>query len=188
MRPFLYCLRCARPLEGQTQCSGCGLPVAPPRPVPAVAMAVVESGRILLVRRRWEPMIGHWGLPAGFIEGDEDPAATARREIAEETGLLVRPAGLLGAFPGGGEGARVVLVVFRGVVEGGSLRAGDDASEVGFLSLGRLPVPLAYGPHRLVLERLRASGGVGDTGNDAGPPLRTTGSGRPARRNRTMSE
>jgi ADP-ribose pyrophosphatase YjhB (NUDIX family) len=119
-------------------------------------MAVVESGRILLVRRRWEPMVGHWALPAGFIEGHESPAATARREVAEETGLRVRPAGLLGAFPGGGPAGRILLLVYRGVVEGGRLEAGDDASEAGFFSLERPPRPLAYGPHRAVLGRLRA--------------------------------
>lgn len=158
LRPFRFCPFCARELAPGGQCPGCGEQLVP-RTVPAVGMAVVESGRILLVRRRWEPMIGHWALPAGFIEGDEPPAATARREVAEETGLLVRPAGLLGAFPGGGPGGPVVLLVYRGVIEGGRLAAGDDAMDADFFPLGRLPSPLAYGPHRAVL-RLLAGGGA----------------------------
>ena len=82
-RPFRYCPRCGIELEEGGRCPRCGERLVP-RTVPAVGMAVVESGRILLVRRRWEPMVGHWALPAGFIEHDEDPAATARREVAEE--------------------------------------------------------------------------------------------------------
>jgi ADP-ribose pyrophosphatase YjhB (NUDIX family) len=118
-------------------------------------MAVVDAGRVLLVRRKYEPMVGHWALPAGFIEGHEAPAATARREAAEETGLLIRPLSLLGAFPGGGPDARVVLLVYRGVVEGGRLAAGDDATDAGFFPLADPPQPFAYGPHRSVLEILR---------------------------------
>lgn len=155
MLPFRFCPRCGIELGEDARCPRCGERMIR-RVIPAVGMAVVESGRILLVRRRWEPMVGHWALPAGFIEGNEDPAATARREVAEETGLLVRPAGLLGAFPGGGPGGRVVLLVYRGVVEGGRLEAGDDASEAGFFALSRPPTPLAYGPHRLVLDLLRS--------------------------------
>jgi ADP-ribose pyrophosphatase YjhB (NUDIX family) len=119
-------------------------------------MAVVEAGSLLLVRRKYEPMVDHWALPAGFIEGHEAPAATARREAAEETGLLIRPLGLLGAFPGGGPDARVVLLVYRGVVEGGTLCAGDDASDAGFFPLVSPPRPFAHGPHRQVLALLRA--------------------------------
>ena len=117
-------------------------------------MAVVEGSEVLLVKRRYAPMVGHWGLPAGYIEGSEDPARTARREVFEETGLHVRPIRLLGAFPGGGQDGPVVLLVFSGAVEGGKLRAGDDASEAGFFPLTRLPAPLAYGPHRIVLDLL----------------------------------
>ncbi len=122
-------------------------------------MAVVESHEVLLVRRRWAPMIGHWALPAGYIEGEESPWNTVRREVREETGLLVRPTRIHGAFPGGGQDGPVVLLVFAGVIEGGLLAAGDDAAEVGFFPLTRLPQPLAYGPHRTVLEQLRESGG-----------------------------
>jgi len=156
MTPWLYCPHCGAPLEAGGACATCGDGrVHRQRTAPAVAMAVVEDGRVLLVRRKYEPMVGYWALPAGYIEGHEAPAATARREAAEETGLLIRPIALLGAFPAGGPDARVVLLVYRGVVEGGVLAAGDDASEAGFFPLDAPPQPLAYGPHRQVLELLR---------------------------------
>src|SRR5688572_240172 len=98
---FRFCPRCGIELVPDGRCPRCGESVVP-RTVPAVGMAVVESGQILLVQRRWEPMVGHWSLPAGFIEGHEAPAATARREVAEETGLIVRPVGLFAAYGVGG--------------------------------------------------------------------------------------
>ena len=157
MTPWLYCPHCSARLEAGGGCPTCGDGrIHVRRTAPAVALAVVEEGRLLLVRRKYEPMVDHWALPAGFIEGHEAPAATARREAAEETGLLIRPVGLLGAFPGGGPDARVVLLVYRGVVEGGTLSPGDDASEAGFFPLVAPPRPFAYGPHRQVLALLRA--------------------------------
>jgi 8-oxo-dGTP diphosphatase len=155
LKPFLYCPRCGGRLE-EGRCPTCGRSQIR-RPTPAVAVAVVESDRVLLVRRRWAPMVGHWALPAGFIEEGEDPRRTARREVAEETGLEVRPVHLIGAYPGGGPHDRVVLLVYAGVIEGGSLQPGDDAIDADFFSLRRLPEPLAYGPHRAVLERLVAA-------------------------------
>jgi len=153
-RRYAFCPQCGGSLTGEGLCARCGETLVR-RPTPAVAMAVVENGEVLLVKRRYAPMVGHWGLPAGYIEHDEDPARTARREVREETGLDVRPVRLLGAFPGGGQDGPVVLLVFTGAVEGGTLEAADDATEAGFFPLDRLPSPLAFGPHRIVLDLLR---------------------------------
>jgi 8-oxo-dGTP diphosphatase len=132
---------------------------------------VVEGSEVLLVRRRYAPMVGHWALPAGYLEDHEDPWRTARREAKEETGLLIRPTRLIGAFPGGGQDGPVVLLVFAGAVEGGRLQAGDDASEAGFFPLTRLPSPLAFGPHRTVLAALLRERGLPAPESLFGPPI-----------------
>ncbi len=157
--PFQFCLACGGSLEPGGLCPRCG-EVRLRRPTPAVAVAVVEGSEILLVKRRYLPMAGHWALPAGYLEANEDPWKTARREAREETGLLIRPLRLLGAFPGGGQDGPVVLLVYSGAVEGGVLQAGDDASEAGFFPLTRLPTPLTYGPHRLVIGTLLKERGL----------------------------
>jgi 8-oxo-dGTP diphosphatase len=158
-REFRFCAACGGPLDPGGLCPRCG-DVHTRRPTPAVAVAVVEGSQVLLVRRRYAPMVGHWALPAGYLEGHEDPWKTARREAREETGLEIRPLRLLGAFPGGGQDGPVVLMVFTGAVEGGRLEAGDDASEAGWFPLTRLPRPLAYGPHRTVLRALLEQAGL----------------------------
>ncbi|GAA3105091.1 8-oxo-dGTP diphosphatase [Kribbella aluminosa] len=54
-----------------------------------LVILTVRGGRlqVLLIRRGIPPYQGHWALPGGFVRPDEDLEATARRELAEETGL-----------------------------------------------------------------------------------------------------
>lgn len=50
------------------------------------------GGRIGLMRsHRYQFDEAVWQAPAGFLEPDEPPAATALRELAEETGLVCPP-------------------------------------------------------------------------------------------------
>jgi ADP-ribose pyrophosphatase len=63
------------------------------------AVLSVHGGRVILLRhfrhasRRW-----HWELPRGFGIADEDPEATARREVNEELGADVTKIEHLGAL------------------------------------------------------------------------------------------
>src|SRR5438477_5611942 len=43
--------------------------------------------KVLLVKRSRWPYEGLWALPGGFVRIDEPLHATARRKLAEETGL-----------------------------------------------------------------------------------------------------
>ena len=54
-------------------------------------LLTVRSGRlsVLLVQRRGHPFRGRWALPGGFVEPDDDLDGAARRELEEETGVLV---------------------------------------------------------------------------------------------------
>jgi ADP-ribose pyrophosphatase len=57
----------------------------------AVVMPMDEKKRILLVRQYRLPARRYlWELPAGTIDPGERPLQTARRELAEETGLRAR--------------------------------------------------------------------------------------------------
>lgn len=50
---------------------------------------VIQSGHVLLVRRKFAPGKGKWALPGGFIKPNERIIDGAVRELYEETKLLV---------------------------------------------------------------------------------------------------
>ena len=121
-------------------------------PKVAAAVLVEKDETVLLVRRVNEPRRGYWTLPAGFINAGEDPAAAAARECLEETGLIVEVTGLVDIIPGREHprGADFVIV-YRAMVTGGDLQAGDDADDVSWFSRAELP-PLAFRATRIVLQ------------------------------------
>lgn len=157
---FSYCPVCAQPLEAvregehlRMRCPSCGY-VHYRNPAPAVGVIVVEEGRVLLVKRRFDPYKGLWVIPSGFIEYDEDVKSTGVREALEETGLAVEIEALhtvVSCFddPRGNS----LLVLYRARITGGTLAAGDDAEDVRFFPLGSLP-PIAFEAHRTVLGEL----------------------------------
>jgi ADP-ribose pyrophosphatase YjhB (NUDIX family) len=57
--------------------------------------AIVEDGKLLLVRRRREPEAGCWGLPGGKVDLFEPIATATAREIREELGIIIKPTDLL---------------------------------------------------------------------------------------------
>jgi 8-oxo-dGTP diphosphatase len=59
----------------------------PARPILAVSAAVFRQGRVLIVRRARAPLVGHFSLPGGGVEGGETLAAALARELMEEVGV-----------------------------------------------------------------------------------------------------
>ncbi len=62
----------------------------------SVAVVVLHEGRVLLTRHTYGNGWGKLIIPGGYVERDENPLETAVRECQEETGVTVRPVGLLG--------------------------------------------------------------------------------------------
>jgi len=70
----------------------------PQQPLVGVGAIVVESSRVLLIKRGKAPLLGEWSIPGGMLELGETLRQGAEREALEETGLVVRAAELLGIF------------------------------------------------------------------------------------------
>jgi 8-oxo-dGTP diphosphatase len=70
----------------------------PDRPLVGVGGVVVEHGRVLLIRRGSEPLLGEWSIPGGTLELGETLEEGVARELLEETGLEVRVIELIEVF------------------------------------------------------------------------------------------
>jgi ADP-ribose pyrophosphatase YjhB (NUDIX family) len=123
----------------------------------AAGVLVEEEGRVLLVRRRYEPRRGAWSLPAGFIEYGEDPARAAARECLEETGLHVEVTTPLAVISGREHprGADI-MIVFQARRVGGTLSPSDDVDRVAFFGPDALP-PLAFQATERAIDLWRES-------------------------------
>ncbi|MEU8921274.1 NUDIX domain-containing protein [Kitasatospora sp. NPDC048545] len=92
----------------------------------SVAGAVVrEDGRVLVIQRADN---GTWEPPGGVLELGETVEDGVRREVFEETGLLVRPERLTGVYKN--MNRSIVALVFRCRVEGGKEQTTDEATAV----------------------------------------------------------
>jgi 8-oxo-dGTP diphosphatase len=60
-----------------------------------MGILVMRAGRVLLGRRRGSHGAGYYAAPGGHLEYGESFAATARREVCEETGLEITDLRLL---------------------------------------------------------------------------------------------
>ena len=61
----------------------------PDRPFVGVGAVIVHQGRVVLIKRRFEPLAGQWSLPGGAVDVGETLVECVAREMLEETGLVV---------------------------------------------------------------------------------------------------
>ncbi|WP_043326435.1 bifunctional nicotinamide-nucleotide adenylyltransferase/Nudix hydroxylase [Cyanobium gracile] len=107
---------------------------------------VVQSGHVLVVRRRVRPGQGLIALPGGYLNQQEPVVEGMLRELREETGLKVPRPVLEGSIadrhvfdaPGRSLRGRVITHAFLIQLKGGALpavRGGDDAEKAFWMPL-----------------------------------------------------
>ena len=114
-----------------------------------VDAVIYTDTEVLLIKRKGEPYAGHWALPGGFVEPGESVADAAKRELQEETGLVVNNVQPVGEFKTPNRDPRMentwsyafkLHLPNRGVVH-----AGDDASAASWIPFKQLSkLPLAF--------------------------------------------
>ena len=112
-------------------------------PIPAVGALIIRDRQILLIQRAHPPLAGEWSLPGGRIEFGETIIAALKREVREETGLVVEPREFACVLDRIGADHHYILIDYLCDITGGDLRAGSDALAVRWASredLARLGV------------------------------------------------
>jgi 8-oxo-dGTP diphosphatase len=140
-----------------------------PRPSVTVDLVIFtiqgSDLKALLVKRGVPPYEGVWALPGGFVRIGESLHETARRELAEETGLEGEDVYLEQLYtfgePDRDPRTRVITVAYFALVPADvsrRLHPGTDAADVRWFSVYHLP-DLAFDHARIVdvaLRRLRS--------------------------------
>ncbi len=126
-------------------------------PIPAAGAIIVQDDQVLMVKRAHPPRVGWWCLPAGFMEWNEHPSATAIREVGEETGFLIKLNGLFQIYTGTDDPrSNAVLILYLADIVSGEMRASDDALDVRFFPFGELPQDIAFESHIRALADYQA--------------------------------
>lgn len=117
-----------------------------------------DGRKVLLVRRGAEPFKDFWALPGGFVDEGERPVQAARRELAEETGLIWEgPMVPVGTFadpdrdPRGWTASAAYLAEIG--LEEPLVVPGDDSAEVRWFFADELP-ELAFDHSEIVASAL----------------------------------
>jgi len=108
---------------------------ANPKPV-AAAIPVAADGRIILLRRGFDPGKGLWTFPGGYVDLGESVEDAARRETREELEIDVELGRLVGVYSRAED--RVVLVVYAATTTQ-TPRTTDEAPEVRAFAPDELP-------------------------------------------------
>jgi ADP-ribose pyrophosphatase YjhB (NUDIX family) len=116
----------------------------PTSPIVGVGAVIIADGKVVLIKRRYEPLAGQWSLPGGRLELGETLEAGLAREMLEETGLEIDVGPVIEVFD------RILLdeqrqVRFHYVLIdylcrplGGTLKAGSDVDEAVWVDPGDL--------------------------------------------------
>jgi len=108
----------------------------PEHPIVGVGGVVISKGRVLLIRRGNPPLEGEWSIPGGTLEVGETMPEAVKRELAEETGLVVRVGEIIEVLerifldPEGRTKYHYVILDYLCEVTSGDARAGSDATDL----------------------------------------------------------
>jgi 8-oxo-dGTP diphosphatase len=97
-----------------------------------VAGILEKDDKVLYVKRKKEPFKGGWSFPGVKVNTGERVEDALKRELFEETGLVILPTDILGVCsdPARDPRGHKISVTFIAKITGGEANGGDDAESV----------------------------------------------------------
>ncbi|MBT3383482.1 MAG: NUDIX hydrolase [Prolixibacteraceae bacterium] len=108
---------------------------------------------VLLIKRGREPFKNKWALPGGFINLDETLETACKRELLEETGLVVEKMTQFKTYDALNRDPRhrtLSVVFYVEILEKENVKGSDDAVQADWFAINNLP-ELAF-DHQQILE------------------------------------
>jgi bifunctional NMN adenylyltransferase/nudix hydrolase len=131
---------------------------------------VIQSGHVLMIKRRSEPGRGLWALPGGFLNAATDRSVVdcAIRELKEETGIKVPVPVLLGSIKDSkvfdaidrSARGRTITHAFKIVLPDGELpkvKGADDAEKARWVPIAELTGAVCFEDHREIINHFIGS-------------------------------
>ncbi len=120
-----------------------------------------KRAKVLLTKRSDN---GLWCLPGGRMEPGESVDECCRREVFEETGLIIQPKRLVGVYSSrdqlvvykDGAKAQFVVLSFEAVIIGGALGLSNETTDAGYFTIAELESLAMHDRHKdRVLDALQ---------------------------------
>lgn len=106
--------------------------------------AVIRDDKLLMVKERLD---GGWTMPGGWADVGDYPAASAEREVKEESGFFVKARKLVGVYDANRttpmEFYHAYKLVFLCDIIGGKAKTSNETTDVGFFAEDNIPQNLA---------------------------------------------
>jgi ADP-ribose pyrophosphatase YjhB (NUDIX family) len=128
----------------------------------AAGIITNECGEVLLLDHVFRPLSG-WGIPGGFLDRGEQADAALRRELVEETGLVITDIELYRVRTI----ERHIEVVFTAKATGEPRILAREITAARWFAVDAMPVEMSIRQQRMIREALKAeppgwAGGLAD--------------------------
>ncbi|NYZ75851.1 NUDIX hydrolase [Candidatus Micrarchaeota archaeon] len=119
-----------------------------------VDAVMIQKGKVLLVKRKFEPYKGFWAIPGGFVEEGETVEEACRREAFEETGVKIKLVKFVGIYSDPKRDPRgTITAAFIAKPLSKEMKGDVEIEEIRWFKLDELP-SIGF-DHRKIIEDAR---------------------------------
>lgn len=136
-------------------------------PLPVVSALIFHNAKILLIKRKGDVYKDYWALPGGIINYLEEPRDALRREVYEETGMILDTYTLVDAYlivyaPQGLDTSpshTSIDLIYQCQITNKArilkkIKSNSEISDLAFFPLKKLPKLLAFKHRDIIIKHL----------------------------------